>query len=459
MAVKRRRRSLGPPPALGSQAFGHDTKGRPTGSAAFSEPSPDTPLKGALLFGNDPEGNPRGSDAFGGASAVEPLRGALLFGNDPMGNPRGADSFGGSEAAQPLKGAILIGNDPEGNPTGSEAFGGPDAALSFRGAASVGAPQLVPERIFKDEIGYDFGGTMLVSDESGLVGLRKDPRDRLRVRVLRVLEQRLAVERERVRHGLGEDAIPWGRIRRDSTLDRPLAETLRAWYRKAPGEVLGIGHVRDVLEECERMHTFTLNCSWDTPPVTLAVHWGEEPVAYGSSATHRGQDYFVFREPEGEVYAYVDRLVPHVRTQRARIRDAKGVVVGTFALGEPASRVPLEEGKTPVFRGLMVDDRERPVFELREERAAPQFFRATLVEPGSEHVVGSLEDRLTGGRIRTAVELDLAIPQLLAWAVAALIADLARLRRSGWPEAPAEPVAPAIEPAADALGPRRPRRT
>ena len=220
-----------PPPKVGSESFGHDSEGRPTGSEAFGGFEPRAPLKGALLIGNDPQGKPTGADAFGGSEPEAPLKGALLFGNDPHGNPTGAEAFGGSEQKTPLKGALLFGNDPRGAPSGSEAFGGNDPALAFRGAEAFGAAQLVVDKLAKDEMGYDFAGVMLKAEDSGIAGIKKDPRDRVRERVLKVLGRRLKCEPQRLRHGLGEDSIPWGRLRRDGELDRLLAEDLRKLYR------------------------------------------------------------------------------------------------------------------------------------------------------------------------------------------------------------------------------------
>ena len=51
--MMKKRRSMTPEPLVGSQAFGFDPVGRPTGSAAFGEPDAALPLRGALLFGND----------------------------------------------------------------------------------------------------------------------------------------------------------------------------------------------------------------------------------------------------------------------------------------------------------------------------------------------------------------------------------------------------------------------
>ncbi|MEO0815412.1 MAG: hypothetical protein AAFY60_21315, partial [Myxococcota bacterium] len=237
------RPKMPPPPSVGSEAFGSDADGRPTGSAAFGEGDAEFPLRGALLFGNDPEGQPRGSESIGADTEDAPLRGALLFGNDPTGGPRGSESFGGDDSSFPLRGALLFGNDPLGGPRGSEAFGAASLHTPEVGSAALGAAQLVPERITKDPIGYDFKGALLRPDDSTLAGFRKDPLDRIRKRIVDILERRCAIKADDLRHGLGEDALPWGRMRRDEDLDRPLAELMRLWWKKAPGAVLGICHL------------------------------------------------------------------------------------------------------------------------------------------------------------------------------------------------------------------------
>ncbi|MEE8408741.1 MAG: hypothetical protein V3T05_03970, partial [Myxococcota bacterium] len=355
--------------------------------------------------------------------------------------------------AQPLRGAILFGNDPRGNPTGAEAFGTADDVLSFRGSEAIGAPQLVPEKLHKDQIGYDLGGRLMQIDEMSMAGIRKDPRDRLRGRVLAVLGRLLACEPDRLRHGLNEQAIPWGRLRRDRSLDKPLAEELRRWYRKAPGETLGIGHVRDLLEGSNRMHSFALHCEWDRAPMLLAVHRGDEIVAYGESAIHVQHNYFVFRDPHGKVLAYVDTLVPRRRDQTARVRTATGDVVATFALKSPGAGDEIGPGDHEArFKATINDAAGKPLFVLREERATERYFRAELLLPDSEEPIGSIEDRLRGGKIRTQVELDLVLPRALAWGLAAIAADLSRLRRRGWPDAGKESDEEQIESVEEALG-------
>jgi hypothetical protein len=448
-----------PPPKTGSEAFGVDPDGRPSGAQAFGESEPVVPLKGALLFGNDPHGAPTGSDAFGGAEEKHPLKGALLVGNDPAGNPTGSEAFGQAEAAVPLKGALLFGNDPAGNPTGSEAFGGVDLSLQWRGADAFGAAQLVPERLHKDAIGYDFGGVLLRADSDGLAGIRKDPNNTVRERVLRLLERRLGCERDHLRHGLDEHAIPWGRLRRDKRLDKELAEELRRWYRKAPGEVLGIGHVRDLLEGSERMHTFHLRCDWDQAMVQLGVYRGAEGVAHGAVALHKQFKFFVFRAPDKRILAYVDTILPRRADQEARIRGPEGAVVATVALRTPAAAAELAEGAPVRFEVWVRDSSDQPVFRLIEQRASATSFVADIRLSDSDEPAGRLEDRLAGGKVRTTVELDVGMPRTVAWGIAAIMADLARLRRTGWPAKQVETVEE-VEPIAEALGmPRRRQKT
>jgi hypothetical protein len=153
------------------------------------------PLVGSEAVGGTADDSPVGSEAVGGKDRSAPLRGALLFGNDPRGNPTGSEAVGGGDEVAPLRGALLFGNDPRGNPTGSAAFGGGDEAIVHRGSAAIGAPQLVPERLHRDSIGYDFVGRLLRVDESSLAGIRKDPQDRLRQRLLEALGRLLASSR------------------------------------------------------------------------------------------------------------------------------------------------------------------------------------------------------------------------------------------------------------------------
>ncbi|MBI5511707.1 MAG: nucleoporin [Deltaproteobacteria bacterium] len=450
-----------PPPKVGTEAFGHEPEGRPTGSEAFGGAEPARPLKGALLFGNDPKGNPTGADAFGGSEQATPLKGALLFGNDPQGNPSGAESFGGSEQKTPLKGALLFGNDPQGLPTGSEAFGGSDPKLSYRGSEAFGAPQLVEVKLVKDEIGYDFGGVMLKADESGIAGIKKDPRDRVRERVVKVLTRRLRCDAQHLRHGLSEDSIPWGALRRDRELDRALAEELRQRYRRAPGEVLGIGHVSEALEWMERMHTFNLLCDWDTVPVHVRAMWRGKAVATAVSAIHKEHNFFIFTAVEGGVVTYVDQLQPGVRGQTARIRGPEGQPLATVTLVAPAATAKPVAGEPLRFKAMVHDARGLLAFEVREERATPGYFLALFLHPQSGDEVGRLEDRLKGGKISAHLELDVRIPKTVAWGVGMVLAELARLRRNGWPEGAtggdAPDDGPKIETIEEALGPRRRR--
>lgn len=440
----------------GSEAFGQHPRGLPTGSQAFGEADAANPLRGALLFGNDPHGAPRGSEAFGGTDSAMPLRGALLFGNDPQGAPRGSESFGGSDAQMPLRGALLFGNDPQGGPRGSEAFGNDNQLLT--GSLAFGASQLVPERLFKDAITYDFAGVLLAVDTEGLAGIRKDPRDRLRERVLAILERRLGVKADRLRHGLNENSIPWGRFKRGEPLDKKLTELLRAWWAVAPGNVLGVGHARDLLENSERMHSFELRCDWDARPVRLSVlpANGGAAVAYADGTIHKQSEFLVFRTPEKLIFAYVDMVEPRKNAQTARVRNADGSLVGTFELTTPAVAETVT-GKRVQLKGVLRDAQGRVGFRLEEERSSPRSFLAHLLAPEGDERVGRIEDKLQSGGIRTLIEVDVAIPRLLTWAVGALMADLARLRRAGWPDVPSSGPEEKVESIEEALGPRRPR--
>jgi hypothetical protein len=80
-----------------------------------------------------------------------------------------------------------------------------------------------------------------------------------------------------------------------------------------------------------------------------------------------------------------------------------------------------------------------------------------LLAPDTDDKVGRIEDKMSGGKIRTIIEVDLAIPRLLTWAVGALMADLARIRRAGWPDVPSSGPEEEVESIEDALGPRRRR--
>ncbi|MEZ4270068.1 MAG: hypothetical protein R3C68_01080 [Myxococcota bacterium] len=430
--MSRRRRPPKIEPLLGSEAFGHDEFGRPTGSSAFGESDAEHPLRGALLFGNDPEGNPRGSEAIGSSDSAMPLRGALLFGNDPEGEVRGSEAFGGEDTRMPLRGALLFGNDPEGEGRGSDAFGTPSAAWNFRGSQAFGAPEGVPDRLYKDDIGYDFVGVMLRADESSLAGIRKHPMEGVRQRVLSVLKRELDVDEARLRHGLGEDSIKWGRLKRAARgVRRQTAEGLRRLYQQAPGSVLGIGHVWDWLEDAERMHTFVLRCEWDLNPVRLDVLWDEQQsIAYAESAIHKAHRFFVFKDLQGEVLGYADTIKPNVAAQEAQVRDIRGQLVGKFVLRAPASGVSSEQSPGLRLQGVAQDAAGTPLFTLEEQRATSRYFRALLKDEVDE-VVGSLKI-VFQGKDSQSYRSRYGAPRLVR--ALAIMADLSRLRRGGWPE-------------------------
>ncbi len=440
----------------GSQAFGATEDGSPTGSESFGGADADDPLRGAILFGNDPRGGPTGAEAFGGADERIPLRGAILFGNDPRGNPAGSESFGGADEKLPLRGALLFGNDPRGNPRGSEAFGNADEQHQLRGSQAFGAGAGGPERLKKDPVGYDFAGVILIADDSSIAGVRKGGNNPLRERLLRLLGRRLGVVPERLRHGLGEDSVPWGKLKRQPELDRQLAYELRSTWRRAPGEVLGIGQTRDVLERLGRMHSCELRCEWDLSPVQIAVSSLGKPVAHARSAIHKQHAYFVFTSPEGQVLAYVDALAPRRAEQVARIRDHKGVTLATVRLLTPTvTGEPDPRSDEALFQAALADKDGVTVCEVREQRASAQSFLAALRLPEGGEEVGLVRDQLASGKIRTTVELDLMLPRPAAWGLGVILADLARLRRRGWPKAQPEAPETAVESVEDALGPRR----
>lgn len=464
--VVRKKKRKKPEPLIGSEAFGHDADGRPTGAAAFGEGDADNPLRGALSVGTAPDGNPTGSAAVGGADGNTPLKGAILIGNAPDGGPTGAGAFGGADAAAPLRGALRVGNAPDGMSTGALAFGNPTLQHQYLGAQAFGAPQLVPRKLYKDTIGYDFGGVLLKADDSSIAGIRKDPRDRIRRRIVALLGRLLDLDVDELRHGLNEHAIKWGALRNpDNGLDKDLAETLRRWYRKAPGEVLGIGHLRDLLEETERMHTFEISCAWDRSPVTLTITWGGEPVAAAETRHHKEHTFFEFKDDDGTVLAYADTLVPHRGDQIARVRAVDGTTVGTLQLESHGLTPPHDKDidkdidkadakpKPPRMSATICGRRGEPLLILEEQLSTPKLFVAKLKDPVTDEERGRIEDRLVDGNIRCTIELDLSVPQVFAWALAAIMADLARLRRGGWPEVQPEEE-PQIESVREALGAR-----
>jgi hypothetical protein len=425
-----------------------------TGASAFGGADAAAPLRGALLFGNDPKGAPRGAEAFGGADADDPLRGALLFGNDPAGAPRGAEAFGGADKVTPLKGALLFGNDPAGGPRGAAAFG-EGGNLQMRGAAAFGAPQLLPERLEKDPLGYDFAGVMLVADPGGLAGVRKSTNNHLRERVLGYLERRLGVDRARLRHGLGEEALPWGRLRREPELDRALAEMLRQAYRRAPGGVLGVGQVRDLLEQSHRMHTYELRCAWDHGLLQLAITRRKERLARGDEALYLTQRYFVFKDLLEKPLGYVDALAAGQAV--ARLRDAKGETVARFELS-------VDEPDYAAEVGCLVDGRDRLIAALDKAPPASLAWRGLLLDEDDTEI-GRVAERPAEGGVSLEVELDTEVAPVVVFGLATQIVDWRR--REPPAETPAEPEAkakseaaaePAIESIEQALGPRRPRR-
>lgn len=441
-----------------------DTEPPGHGSDASNEPP-----AGALTFGNRADGGPAGAAAFGGGEPDAPLRGAVTFGNNAAGAATGARAFGTPDAAYPLRGALAVGNAAEARPTGAMAFGDGEAGFPLTGALAFGAPQGVPERLGKDSITYDFVGKLLRADDASLAGIRRDARDRTRERVLRVLQLRLGMEGSKLRSGLRPEAIPWGKLRRaPERWDRELAGQLRQWASRAPGGVLGVGHVQQLLEGTERLHTFALHCDWDVRPLKLDILRGETLVGVAESAIHKEQSFFAFKDANGVAVAYVDALVPNQGEQRARVRTAEGELVGSLQLERPAPGQGTEAAENRRFTAALRDSREAVLVRIHEQRATQRYFRAGLhapVGPQSEMAeVGLIEDKLVRGKIKTRIELDVRVPRMVAWAMAVVMADLARLRRSGWPGAPvaadvAEPQQESVESVEAALGPRRrPRR-
>ena len=437
--MKRRRKRDRVEPLVGSEAFGHDEEGNPRGSQAFGEGDEENRLRGALLFGNDPDGNPTGSDAFGGSDGDTPLRGALVVGNDPAGNPTGSDAFGGSEGAAPLKGALLFGNDPEGAPRGALAVGNPSMArFQLLGSAAFGAAQDLPEKWVKDTIGYDFGGAILKKDVVSMSGIQRAPLDRVRRRILRVLERTLEMDVDRLRHGLDEHSIKWGRLKSaETTLDRELASLFQEAYRKAPGERLGIGHVWDILEIGERMHSFELRCAWDTRPITLEVGWGTEDLGKVIMRYHKAHAFFECVGTEQETLGFADTIEMRAEERIARIRTVKGETVGVLVLDSHVHADSTEEAEESPPEDLLQwsyrDNRGETLFLIKEERTRTDRFRARIEETGSALEVGRIEDRLDQGRVSMKIEIDLALPAVVVWGIGAMVADMVRLRRAGWP--------------------------
>lgn len=327
-------------------------------------------------------------------------------------------------------------------------------------------PQATPalptseDHLTKDGVGYDFCHPLMQYDPFSMGQIRRDPRDRQRQRCLAVLQRFLAVEPERLAHGLHGEVLPWKRLQQDELLTDhfPTAVAIRQWARAAPRDRLGIGHTFDLLHRWGYLHSYTVSCDWDSQPFILsATTTGGAAVATVRAQLHKQTPYFAIEGPTGAVIGYVDALAPRRVEQEARVRSLEAERLGTVALARP---MPEELDELALFEAELrrgPEQEQEVVAHLIEQSSSTQRFFAGFFDGERRTRVGFVDDQLEKGRVHITVELDLPLdPRLILGAITSF-AELARLRKAGWPDRPEDEDEAYFEDIDQALGPRRNR--
>lgn len=125
----------------------------------------------------------------------------------------------------------------------------------------------------KDPWGYRFLQTMWRYEPGINDGMRKDPNDNERTRVLRVLQEVYGISAEaRLDHGFDNNCLPWGAMHHDrQTPRKKLAERIRTLCLKSPGGKLGIAQLRYLLAEAELCTTLIVTGKSKSFPLDLDI--------------------------------------------------------------------------------------------------------------------------------------------------------------------------------------------
>jgi hypothetical protein len=228
---------------------------------------------------------------------------------------------------------------------------------------------------------------------------------------------------------------------------------LREWARIAPRERLGIDHVYRLLHRFGYMHTLEVFCNWDLQPFSLQASALGQPQANIKSCIFKQTPYFEIADSTGHVMAYIDAVIPKKIQQTARVRDGKAALIGSLSLSRPIADDRVTE--TPFEIEIRRADEEQASILLKEQYVSQQRFLGTFYQAFDQTVVGSLEDKLERGKVKVICQMDLPIDERLLFGIVTNVAELARLRKRGWPDQGEEAVDEFFGDIESELGPSR----
>lgn len=278
----------------------------------------------------------------------------------------------------------------------------------------------------KDAWGYQFSHTMWRYEPGISDGMRRDPNDAERLRVLRVLEEVYELrDPKRLDQGFTNDSLPWGLMHHDRLTPRKkLAERIRTVCLKAPNGRLGIAQLRYLLTDAELMSTLVVRSKGKTFPLDVEI---TDPVlkkTWIAKHTRHLDRVFYLIQPASPPPGRFDP--PLCVVDPMRFDHQSG-----YALARNAKKQPLVSVDTK--------DLDASIFKLEVSTTRPLHFRENRQrDPAGdllddERVVGRCVSLSKSGDVGLTfrVEIDLAGPQMPWLALAVVLADVWVQRATG----------------------------
>jgi hypothetical protein len=290
--------------------------------------------------------------------------------------------------------------------------------------------------------------------------ITRDQRDQSRLRILGILRRFLGMEDEHLRCGINAESIPWKKIEREESLapHYQTAIALREWSNVAARGRLGIGHVFELFHAWGYLHTLDVKCCWDRQPYHLDVAALQTMPISGKierytidSKIFKQTAYYEICNQSGEVIGYVDALLPQNPEKNSRIRDRSAKLLGLIKLTRPGA----DSGQISHFEAILRDGTDQATIAiLKESGVSANRFFAKLFDD-DDNPIGFIDDRLEKGKIAIHCEFDRPIDRRILLGALTVFAELARLRKDGWPQKSVEPEKTPLTDIEKELGPRR----
>jgi hypothetical protein len=240
----------------------------------------------------------------------------------------------------------------------------------------------------KDPWGYHFAQPMMRLDRGVAEVIRRDPNDKERERICRVLEQQYELDARDLDQGLEPRLLPWRRMERERSSPRKrLAEAIKKHAHRAPGGRLGIAQVHALAHEALLLHTWRARAEKVGFPLELAIDQPALGTRYAVDyVLHVDRAFYsVFVEPRKDRFAPPLLVSEALRVfegrAEARVRKLDKSVwlaASSQGFGRPlvleieidADRFRYKEQLGPHPSGQILDAAEQPVGSLSSEKVS-----------------------------------------------------------------------------------------